>query len=119
MRPPSENRLLALLPKRERDGLLPSMQPVTLRFGDVLYEPDGVIRDRAAACNAVKFTFGDAPVLALRTPTRFPPLLFDLMPIFFRLVKKATQKLFELIFAFGYFAEIASAASLLFTFGFF
>jgi CRP-like cAMP-binding protein len=39
-----ENRLLASLPKRERDCLLPNLQPVTLRFDEVLYEPDGLIR---------------------------------------------------------------------------
>jgi CRP-like cAMP-binding protein len=39
-----ENKLLAALPKREQDRLLPHLEPVSLRFEEVLYEPDGIIR---------------------------------------------------------------------------
>ena len=41
---PAENKLLAALPRRERDRLLPHLDPVSLRFEEVLYEPDGLIR---------------------------------------------------------------------------
>ena len=41
---PTENRLLAALPRRERDRLVPHLEPVSLRFEEVLYEPDGPIR---------------------------------------------------------------------------
>ena len=41
---PAENGLLAALPRRERDRLLPHLEPVGLRFEEVLYEPDGPIR---------------------------------------------------------------------------
>src|SRR4051812_28897260 len=41
---PAENRLLAALPRRERDRLVPHLEPVRLRFQEVLYEPDGPIR---------------------------------------------------------------------------
>lgn len=36
---PSANRLLAALPKKEYRRLLPELEPVTLRFAEVLYEP--------------------------------------------------------------------------------
>ena len=41
---PAENKLLAALSRRERDRLLPHLEPVSLRFEEVLYEPDGPIR---------------------------------------------------------------------------
>ena len=41
---PAENKLLAALPRRERDRLLPHLDPVSLRFEEILYEPDGLIR---------------------------------------------------------------------------
>jgi CRP-like cAMP-binding protein len=41
---PGRNMLLAALPKRDRDGLLPHLKPVTLRSEEVLYEPDEPIR---------------------------------------------------------------------------
>jgi CRP-like cAMP-binding protein len=44
--PPSRggNRLLAALPRREYARLLPGLKPVTLVFGDVLYEPGDTIK---------------------------------------------------------------------------
>lgn len=41
---PADNKLLAALPSRERDRLLPHLEPVSLHFEEVLYEPDGPIR---------------------------------------------------------------------------
>ena len=41
---PAENKLLAALSRRERDRLLAHLEPVSLRFEEVLYEPDGPIR---------------------------------------------------------------------------
>src|SRR5437764_4085992 len=41
---PGENRLLAALPRREQDRLLPHLEPVKLQFEEVLYEPDERIR---------------------------------------------------------------------------
>ena len=41
---PGKNRLLAALPKRERDRLLPHLESVNLGFEEVLYEPDEPIR---------------------------------------------------------------------------
>jgi CRP-like cAMP-binding protein len=41
---PAENRLLAVLTRRERDRLQPHLEPVSLHFEEVLYEPDGPIR---------------------------------------------------------------------------
>jgi CRP-like cAMP-binding protein len=41
---PETNKLLAALPKRERDHLLPHLKPVVLEFEQVLYEPDKLIR---------------------------------------------------------------------------
>jgi len=38
------NKLLAALPRGDRDGLLPHLKPVVLGFEEVLYEPDGPIR---------------------------------------------------------------------------
>lgn len=37
------NRLLATLPKREYNRLLPGLKPVTLTFGEVLYQPGDTI----------------------------------------------------------------------------
>lgn len=39
------NNLLAGLPRKSYRDLLPELVPVTLDFGDVLYEPDNRIRD--------------------------------------------------------------------------
>lgn len=39
------NLLLASLPRKSYRDLLPSLAPVTLAFGDVLYEPEARIRD--------------------------------------------------------------------------
>ena len=39
-----ENSLLAAVPHKEYRRLLPELEPVTLTFGDVLYEPGEVIR---------------------------------------------------------------------------
>jgi CRP-like cAMP-binding protein len=41
---PVENKLLATLSRRERDRLLPNLEPVSLRFEEILYEPDEPIR---------------------------------------------------------------------------
>lgn len=41
---PGENRLLAALPKREKDYLLPHLEQVPLQFEEVLYEPEERIR---------------------------------------------------------------------------
>ena len=41
---PPANRLLAALPKREYQRLLPELKSTTLTFGDVLYEPGDTIR---------------------------------------------------------------------------
>ena len=39
-----QNLLLASLPRKAYLQLLPGLSPVTLRFGDVLYKPDAVMR---------------------------------------------------------------------------
>jgi len=39
MRVPVANSLLAALPRKEYQGLLTSLEPVTLTFGEILYEP--------------------------------------------------------------------------------
>ena len=41
---PFTNRLLAALPKKEYQRLLPELKPVTLTFGDILFEPGEAIR---------------------------------------------------------------------------
>lgn len=41
---PVANRLLAALPKKEYQQLLAELEPVTLTFGDILFEPDENIR---------------------------------------------------------------------------
>jgi CRP-like cAMP-binding protein len=41
---PLVNRLLATLPKKEYQRLLPSLKRTTLTFGEVLYNPDDTIR---------------------------------------------------------------------------
>jgi CRP-like cAMP-binding protein len=41
---PGTNKLLDALPKRDRDRLLPHLKPVSLRFEEVVYEPDAPIR---------------------------------------------------------------------------
>ena len=41
---PVANRLLAALPHKEYQRLLPQLEPVPLVFGDVLYEPGDIIR---------------------------------------------------------------------------
>jgi CRP-like cAMP-binding protein len=41
---PGWNGLLAALPRRERDRLLPHLKPVTLGSEEILYEPGGLIR---------------------------------------------------------------------------
>ena len=38
------NKLLAVLPRREQDRLLPHLEPVSLGFEEILYEPEGSIR---------------------------------------------------------------------------
>ena len=38
------NRLLATLPKKEYERLLPGLKRIPLIFGDVLYEPGDVIK---------------------------------------------------------------------------
>ncbi len=43
-RAPVENQMLAALPKKEYQRLLPKLELVTLAFADVLYEPDQPIR---------------------------------------------------------------------------
>jgi hypothetical protein len=43
LRGPPVNRLLAALPKKEYQRLLPKLELVTLSFGDILYEPADVI----------------------------------------------------------------------------
>lgn len=40
---PVANRLLASLPKKEYQRLLPDLEPVPLAFGDILYEPGDII----------------------------------------------------------------------------
>jgi CRP-like cAMP-binding protein len=44
-RRPPLNRLLQTLPRRESQRLLAACEAVELRFGEVLYEPNAVIRD--------------------------------------------------------------------------
>lgn len=39
-----KNRLLAALPKKEYQRLLPDLEPVTLTFGDILFEPGDRLR---------------------------------------------------------------------------
>ena len=41
---PVANRLLAALPKKEYQQLLARLEPVTLTFGDILFEPGDNIR---------------------------------------------------------------------------
>jgi CRP-like cAMP-binding protein len=41
---PGRNNLLAALPRREQDRLLPHLEPAALSFEETLYEPDGLIR---------------------------------------------------------------------------
>jgi CRP-like cAMP-binding protein len=41
---PGTNKLLDALPKRDRERLLPHLKPVSLRFEEVVYEPDAPIR---------------------------------------------------------------------------
>ena len=41
---PTVNRLLATLPKKEYERLLPGLKPITLSFGEVLYEPGDTIK---------------------------------------------------------------------------
>jgi CRP-like cAMP-binding protein len=41
---PARNRLLAGLPRKDLQRLLPHLQPVGLKLGEVLYEPGGRIR---------------------------------------------------------------------------
>jgi CRP-like cAMP-binding protein len=41
---PATNRLLAALPKKEYRRLLPALEPVTLTFGDILFEPGDRLR---------------------------------------------------------------------------
>lgn len=41
---PLANRLLAALPKKEYQHLMSDLEQVTLTFGDVLYEPDSLIK---------------------------------------------------------------------------
>jgi CRP-like cAMP-binding protein len=41
---PGINRLLAVLPRRDRDRLLPDLKLVALDFEEILYEPNGPIR---------------------------------------------------------------------------
>jgi CRP-like cAMP-binding protein len=41
---PADNKLLAALSRREQARLLPYLEPVSLHFEEVLYEPDGLIR---------------------------------------------------------------------------
>jgi CRP-like cAMP-binding protein len=43
-RDPVENSLLAAIPRKEYQRLLPMLEPVPLPFGEVLYEPGDVIR---------------------------------------------------------------------------
>ena len=43
-RVPVANTILAALPRREYQRLLPGLEPVTLTFGDVIYEPGKTIR---------------------------------------------------------------------------
>lgn len=45
LRAPPTNRLLAALPKAEYQRLLPKLEPFTLVFGEVIYEPGDVIRN--------------------------------------------------------------------------
>ncbi len=40
---PEANKLLAALPRRDRDRLRPYLKPVAIGFEEVLYEPDGPI----------------------------------------------------------------------------
>ena len=41
---PIQNQLLAALPKEEFDRLIPHLELVPLRLGDLLYEPDEQLR---------------------------------------------------------------------------
>ncbi len=42
--PPARNKLLAAMPRREYERLLPDLKPVTLTFEQILYEADGPMR---------------------------------------------------------------------------
>jgi len=44
LNPPVENRLLAALPKKEYQRLLPELERVSLPFAEILYEPGDTIR---------------------------------------------------------------------------
>jgi len=43
-RSPRENRVLAALPRKDYERLLAGFEPVTLTFGEILYEPGDLIR---------------------------------------------------------------------------
>ena len=44
MHNPTQNHLLAALPKAELDALVPQLEMISLRLGDILYEPGGQLR---------------------------------------------------------------------------
>jgi CRP-like cAMP-binding protein len=50
---PVTNRLLAALPKKEYRRLLPALEPVTLTFGDILFEPGDRLRHVYFPVNSV------------------------------------------------------------------
>jgi CRP-like cAMP-binding protein len=52
-RAPIANRLLAALPRKEYQRLLTGLEPVTLTFGEVLYEPEKPIRHVYFPCDSL------------------------------------------------------------------
>jgi CRP-like cAMP-binding protein len=50
---PVGNRLLAALPAKDYERLLPKLEPVTLAFGDILFEPGDNIRHVYFPSNAI------------------------------------------------------------------
>ena len=45
------NRILAGLPRKDYARILPDLAPVTLEFGQVLYEPGTVQLSQSSVCN--------------------------------------------------------------------
>ncbi len=50
---PSQNHLLAALPAEDFERLLPHLEPMTLRLGDILYEPGGQMHHAVFPTSAI------------------------------------------------------------------